>query len=334
MAQRGLERHRNWLARLGLAAATLTLLVAATAPAHAAVQQAPNSRVIIDLPAGFEAASLFSGFQNDRTGASYVVLEAPRSAYEEIARGFDAAALAARGIREATVGRLERSDQHVYMRARQTSPAGEFAKFFVVFATADQTVLVTANVPDKALTSGEVAVADVERALASAATVATARIRELYELAYLGPFKEAGRVVGTSKVYTLDGRFEPGERGQSRASFLVAPSLDKRPVLDGEAFAARLVGTLPGHTSIKPGAPTPVAIDGLDGYIHTASATDADGGREVRILHAVLMGRGGGYFRLIGFAPVEEADRLIPEFRRMVEGFKLVPQAAMQPANP
>ena len=63
--------------------------------------------------------------------------------------------------------------------------------------------------------------------LASAKTTEKPAVRDLYSLTYLGPFKEAGTLVGISKLYTLDGQLEPERSGETRSAFMVAPSLDK-----------------------------------------------------------------------------------------------------------
>ncbi len=118
-AMRGLWR------RIPRAAATLALtaLVGMSAPAvvTASPQQAPNSRVVLDLPPGYTPSPLFSGFQNDASGVSFIILEAPFGEYDKMAAGFSAEELAKRGITDAKKAELARTDPHVYMRAHQKS---------------------------------------------------------------------------------------------------------------------------------------------------------------------------------------------------------------------
>ena len=61
------------------AAATLALTIllgmSATPVVTASPQQAPNSRVVLDLPPGYVPSPLFSGFQNDASGVSFIILE-------------------------------------------------------------------------------------------------------------------------------------------------------------------------------------------------------------------------------------------------------------------
>jgi hypothetical protein len=123
-----LETARRMRLRLGalLAPPALALLLgmSAAAPVVAAPQQAPNSRVVIDLPPDYTPSPLFSGFQNDALGVSFIILEAPAAEYDKMAQGFTPQELGKRGITDARTASLARSGPHVYMRAKQISPAG------------------------------------------------------------------------------------------------------------------------------------------------------------------------------------------------------------------
>ncbi len=320
-------RPASWSSRGPLAAAMLAMLFAVGAPqcAHATPQQAPNSRIVLDIPGDFIPSPLFSGFQDDTTGVSYVILEAPVGEYDKMAQGFTPEELAKRGITNVEKGVLPRQDAHVYMRAVQKSEAGTYAKFFVLFRTADQTVLVSVNVPKRSLDDGSVKPEDIERVLATAKTTEKAAVRDLYALGYLGPFKQAGTLVGTSKVYTLDGRLDPDRTGDARSAFMVAPSLDKRPVTEPEKLAVGLLASLPGYKNLKPGAPRRIIIAGLDGIEVEAEATDEDDGKPIHLYQAMLLGKDGGYFRLIGIATPQDMAQIAGEFPKIAHSFSLVP---------
>ncbi|CFX33996.1 exported protein of unknown function [Candidatus Filomicrobium marinum] len=289
--------------------------------ASALPQQALNSRVVLDLPEGFEPSPLFSGFTNENLGVSYVIFETPHEAYDELISGFTAEGLAKRGITSVERGTLPRTDDHIYIRAQQTSPTGTYEKFFVVFRTADQSVLVSANVPVEIMRNRTITAEDIERVLSSAKTAAHLTVRELYRLGYLGEFKRAGTVIGTSTVYTRDGRFEPERKGQSRPVFMIAPSLDKRPVKEPQAFATKLLTSLTGYRQLKLSTPTEVTIGGLEGISIEATAVDATDENPVNLLQILLPAPGGGYYRLLGITPTSQT--LIPEFRRIAQSFEL-----------
>ncbi len=54
--------RRGWL---GVAILAMLLAMGAPRPVQATPQQAPNSRIVLDLPGDFTPSPLFSGFQDD-----------------------------------------------------------------------------------------------------------------------------------------------------------------------------------------------------------------------------------------------------------------------------
>jgi hypothetical protein len=320
--------QRVWQSVVRLAGTlALTALLGMSAPAvvSATPQQAPNSRVVLDLPPGYTPSPLFAGFQNDASGVSFIILEAPVGEYDKMAQGFTADELAKRGITDVQQADLPRTDSYTYMRAHQKSAAGSYAKYFVLFRTADQTVLVSVNVPEHALNDGIVKPEEIERVLATAKTTEKTAVRDLYSLTYLGPFKEAGTLVGTSKVYTLDGRLEPERAGETRSAFMVAPSLDKRPIANAEKLSVALLASLPGYKNFKPGETHSIRIGGLDGVEVEADALDEDDDKPIHLYQAMLMGKDGGYFRLIGIATPEDETHIAGEFPKIAHSFALMP---------
>jgi len=312
------------------ALALMTLVgMGAPGPVLATPQQAPNSRVVLDLPPGYVPSPLFAGFQNEATGVSYVILEAPAGEYDKMARGFTPEELAKRGITEVERGALKRTDDHIYMRAIQKSEAGTYAKYFVLFRSHDQTVLVSVNVPKGSIDDGSVKPDEIEHVLATAKTTERPAVRDLYALKYLGPFKQAGTLVGTSKVYTLDGRLDPDRPGETRSAFMVAPSLDKRPVAEPEKQAIALLTSLSGYKDFKLGAPRKVHIDGLDGVELEGDAVDEDDGKPIHLYQAMLLGADGGYFRLIGIGASKDVPQLVEEFPKIAQSFELTPPATV-----
>ncbi len=210
---------------------------------------------MLDLPPGYVPSPLFSGFQNDASGVSFIILEAPVAEYDKMAQGFTAEELAKRGITDvAEGGARPHRPARLYARAPEVARPATYAKFFVLFRTADQTILVSVNVPAAVDRGRQRKARRTSRSvLASAKTTEKAAVRDLYSLSYLGPFKEAGTLVGTSKVYTLDGRLEPERAGETRSAFMVAPSLDKRPVDEPEEAVGGSAGQPAGIQGLQAG---------------------------------------------------------------------------------
>jgi hypothetical protein len=293
--------------------------------ALARIQQAPASRVAIDLPDGFRAARAFSGFIDEQAGVSLVIVELPAAAYEQLASGLTPAALASKGIAKAEARKLMRPEPYLYLRGEQASAEGPVAKFMVAFREGDVTALVTANVQKSSLDLGKVRAEQVEQLLASATIARTAaQPREVFRLGYLGPFKPAGTLLGTTHAYTLDGQLPAGPKTRNRVVLIVSPSLDQRALPDPEGHAETLLGGLPGLKSPKIVERRRIMIGELDAVEIVGTATDADGGREIAIYQVLVIAKAGGYFRIVGELPLEQRDELLPELRRIAEGFRPV----------
>ncbi len=302
--------------------ATLTAISGAAAEP----QQAAGSRVAMTVPAGFTPASAYSGFENAALSASFVILEIPGAAYDQIKAGFNAEALATKGIGNVELKSLQRPDEHLYVTGMQDSPIGKITKFMLVIRDGDVAALVSGNIPEKAISSGKLTVAAVETALAGA-RIATKAAPEkvLFTLGDLGVFKAAGTLAGTARAFTLDGVLSPppGAPKIGRELFLVAPSLDARPVGDLEAFTRKALPSLAGVTEVKVGPMKPVTISGLTGLATSATGQDDGVGKPLHIYHVVLVNPAGGYYRIVGMTYEADPKPRIAEFERMAQSFQL-----------
>jgi hypothetical protein len=248
----------------------------------------------------------------------------PSVAYEQLASGLTPDALAAKGILKAAAGKLDRPEPYLFMRGEQASAQGPVAKFFVAFKNKRITALITANVQKASLDDGRVKVADIEKILASAAIAAVASpAREVYRLDYLGPFLPAGKILGTTGAYTLDGKFEPAKRGDRRALLLVSPSLDLRALTDPDAQAEALFLGLPGLKDFKIVDRQRITVASMPAIEIVGTASDGDGG-SVSLYQVLVLPPQGGYYRLLGQIPSDAADKLMPELKKIAQSFRTV----------
>ncbi|MGD9829148.1 MAG: hypothetical protein AB7U66_10510 [Hyphomicrobiaceae bacterium] len=306
---------------LAFALSCLTMGGAGAQPA----QQAPNSRVALPLPAGYEPSPLFSGFTNEALGVSIVVAEFPGSVYERMAAGFTSEALSKRGIVDVRPGTLIRQGKHIYLRARQTTAAGRYAKLLLLIEEAGVTALVSVNVPEGVLDDGTATLSGLERALEGArVTASRATAKYTYRLEYLGRFREVATLLGTTKLFSIDGKPRDVTAGAEQPVLIVAPSLDQRPVVDLEATAKRAMSQLETVRDLRVIESRVVRIGGLDGVELTAHARDERANVEIVVYQVLLKGKAGGYFRIVGFYPRTSAPQLLGEMQRIAASFRLV----------
>jgi hypothetical protein len=295
-------------------------------PAHAEVVQAQNSRVIFDVPNGFVSAKQFAGFQNDALQTSFVVVDMPAAAYDQLKTGLTPEGLAAKGVMAAKPGTLARADDYIYLTAEQKSPIGVIAKFLLVLRDTTTTAFITGNVPKAMITDGTIDTDTIEKILASASFAPAALpAKPAFSLSERGRFTDAGAFMGTARLYTLDGKIDPAMKTPGRAVFIVGPSLDLRPVGDLRAVSRLAMEQMAAATNIKITSTDDVTISGLQGVAIKATAkTTETPAFPLAIYQVILVRPEGGYFRMIGRTSEIDPTQTMAEFERMARSFKMV----------
>lgn len=290
------------------------------------LRQAPNSRIAMEMPESFTPSDRFSGFIDEKSGASFVIMEMPGAAYDELkAIGDQADALAQKGVVETRKVELAgRSGDHVYITGKQKTPAGDYGKYIFIMREADLTAMITANVPLEAIDGKSVTPAQIERAFQTATVKAEAlKGAELFSLSYLGPFKETITVLGSSKAYSLSGKLP--EAGAAKPNvdpiFVVSPSADKRPVLDVKTTAQSSFRSIGGLSAHEVKSEKDVVIAGLKGYEISGEGQDRTGAR-TGLYVVMLVVEGGGYYVMAGSAAAADMPVYLPEFQKIALGFE------------
>ena len=309
------------------AVAAMFGLCAAAADVQAEPRQAPNSRVALDLGEAFTSSDRFSGFVDEKTGASFIIVEMPASAYEEVKQIADRAdALAAQGLRDPAKAELPgRKGEYVYFTGKQTSLDINFEKFVLILRENGVTAMVTANIPEAALSAATFTKAQIEETLAKAVVKdEMSKGAELFRLGYLGPFKEAfrpdGHIEGLQHL-----RPAPRARGKPRLkepTLVVAPSTDNRLVVDPKSAAQRSFQSFGGLKEGKIESEKPVTIAGLKGHQIVGEAVDATSGSKIGIYLLMLAGEPGGYYAIVGTSPFAEMPKMLPEFEKVTASFE------------
>ncbi len=315
------------LPRLFVVIAAILMTASIPLPAAGEVLQATNSRVTLDVPNGFVPAARYAGFENPELQSSFVIVDMPDVAFEQLKAGLTPEALATKGIMKAKSQRLKRSDDHVYFTAEQASAGGPVAKFMFAFRDQGVTALITGNVPQAMIDTGKITISQIESIVESAmiATVAAVDV-PLFTLDYLGPFKEAGALVGTAKAYTLDGVLDPGTKTPGRTMFIVAPSLDTRLISDPHAFARTHLMQQADAKDVKVTKSRETKISGMDGVMLNATAqADGAGPQVLSIFHVLLINPKGGYFVMVGRTGEVDPTATFGEFEKIAKSFKAAP---------
>jgi hypothetical protein len=318
----------------GMGIAFAALMVCATslplfAPSAAAEpRQAPNSRIALDLEDRFTPSDRFSGFVDEASGASFVIIDLPPQAYEEVKKIPEGKeALAEQGLSEAMVSELAgRKGEYVYFTGKQTVGGQIFAKFVLIFREAGVTAMISSNVPQAAMDAGTFTKTQIETVLAAAIVKDTAaKAIELFRLGYLGPFQEAFSLLGTAKAYSVSGT-QPAA-GENRMvkepTLIVSPSLDGR-IVDVKPAAQRSFQTLGGLQAKTVESEKVVTIGGLKGYQIIGETQDKQSGTKITLNFVLLAGNPDGYYAIVATTPLADKEKFMAEIEKVIASFEPV----------
>jgi hypothetical protein len=291
-----------------------------------ALRQAPGSRIAMEIDKTFVASGQFTGFLDEDSGASIVIVEMPSHAYDEVKKLADQpAALANKGISSVQKALLDRPGEYVYLTGWQRTPSGDYAKFLLIMRENGVTAVITANVPENALQQQMITRQQIEHALITA-TVRTEQTQTSaqFSFGYLGPFKEIAGFIGSSRAYSLSGR-SPDRSSTLDAPeplLVVAPSLDRSVVTDLKDMALNSFNTLGGFKEHRLISAYDVVAGRMKGYAITGEARDINTGTKSSVYVAIFAGQMGGHFIIVGSCPAEDVKVYMPEFEKIVASFK------------
>lgn len=306
-----------------LALATVLATMGGSAlPAAAKVMQAPGSRVSVDLPDAFKASPVFAGFMELISSAAVIVREVPADAYDKVVAGLAPEVLAKKGIKDAEVGTLQRTGDYFYVKGEQVHPRAVFEKFILVMRDDRNTAVITVNVPKGSFVNGSIQRSDVIKALTSAKLEAKAApSRDLFKLAYLGPFELIGQPTGTSRSYATADDDGPKD---ARNVLVVSPSLNRLPIKSLREFSQYALQSLRKQKDLAVTGNKDMQIDGMAGHLVTATAKRGASSTPVVIRQLILQPASGGYYRLLAVTKAADEARLAPEIARVFASFKAV----------
>jgi hypothetical protein len=325
-ALNGVPRYALWsllLAVILLGAFILFYLTRASA--QPALRQPAGSRVALAIGEHFAPSDRFTGFVDENSGASIVVVELPLAAYEQFKRiGDTKGAFEAQGLINVQPSRLNgRTGNHLYLRGEQKTALVDYAKFILIFPQSGQTVMLTANIPAAALTSGLASTREIEDIFRSAKVMPEAREAPvLFRLDYKGPFEEDLSLLGTTKGYRLKSARSRAPVDGAQPLFLVAPSLTVGPVANLGILANRLFQSIEQVLDKVIVTEGDLTAGGLNGIEIVGSGSDAKTGEPLLVYQVVLEAPHGGYFRLVGLSRESERQTYLTEFRKMTASFR------------
>lgn len=291
---------------------------AATSNEAAAAASPTGSRVSLTPPPGFVASKLFVGYQQDSTDASIVINEVPGPF--SVISSASAAEFAKNGMtikqrRDVNIGNLS----GLLIAASQTAAGQTFNKWILIFGDEKETVLITANFPDK------------HRELVS--PLRTSLLGAKFDRARkIDPFSDVDFTLTLGDGFTSAGKLQnvlmfvqPAADPQKLVSVFIAGKTLRVQAegADRRQFAEIHLTENPAIVDLKIESTEPITIDGLEGFETLATAKAKQGGAPV-FLHmvALFVPDGQDYYLMQAQAGLAERDATTATFQTMTRSFK------------
>lgn len=289
------------------------------APASAAPQKVPGTRVTLTPPPGFTPSGLFPGFGQEEKSASIVVVEVP-GPYAEVTGGFTKEGLAPKGLTLLSRANTTLNGQTALLaNLRQEALGTVYLKWLLAVGDEKATVLITATFPEAA--RAELSTA-MQKAVLSA-QIDNAPVDPLAGLNFSiqdGPELKIARRMVNMLLLTKDGTL-PGKPVNDPV-FVVGSSVATVPIADLNKFAAARLQEIEQVAGIELKQQASITIAQLYGNETVAEgAWKAQPAERVVIYQVVLPGK-GNYFLMQGVAPLAEREKYLTSFRRIARSFQ------------
>ncbi len=328
--RRAFEASSGWSGRARLALSSVVVaafaLLAPVSDAEAEFRQAPDGgRIAVDLGDAFTPSDRFSGFVDKSTGASFAVIELPADAYEKLKTIADSKeALAKEGFGGTEKAELkDREGTFIYLAGEQKTPAGDVAKFVLMFTESDVTGVIVVNVPRTAIDAGTYSREGIEAILATVLVRDAPDPSALFRFGYMGPFRKAFDHGGMTKAYNLSGAQPGGQNHLLKEAMLMVSSSIHGEAIDVKAEANKSFMELGGMKERHISDEKAVEIGGLKGHQIIGEVTDAESGDKIAIRLVLLSAKPFGTFLLLGSVPAADKQKMMPQVEKVIASFEL-----------
>ncbi len=282
-------------------------------------QRVLGTKIYLVPPPGFVPAASFSGFKQDATESSIVVMEIP-GPYERVSKGFSPENLKDRQME------LIDSQNGVYgnmsgvmLTVRQPDQGRTLKKYILLFGDESRTIMVNGIFDE---TNKQVE-SHIKISMESVTYNPEAKMAKDEGLAFTIDDKDSGfqltKSISGTAIYTIDGKIPTDD--PYRSNLIVSPSILQIEEKDRAAFAVERLKTIPTIKEARTTKTAPINIDGLDGFETFSDAKDTNSGAKVSVYQLTLFTK-NQYYLLVGTTE-GDFEKNIAAFKKLAHTFKL-----------
>lgn len=304
---------------LALIAAAPAALRAQQAPAPAAADQVgvpPGSSIGLVPPRGFVPSSSFSGFVDPATQSSFLFVELPREAYEQMATGLNAQGLATRQItmrsrEEVRFGGVP----GVLIGGDQMAGGVSVRKWLLLFQAEGYAGIINVSLPPGAESHDDAAIRTALASLSAGPRLTLEQQREAL------PYTFRETAVLKLRLVAGGGAAVLAFPEQDKRLLVIARALADQTIPDRRAFAQQVIRQSRAAQNIEVAETKEATLAGCPGFETTGGGTARDGSK-VTIVNWIGFCP-GGYVRVEGISTPAEFDKDVVDFERVRDSLAL-----------
>ena len=273
--------------------------------------QIPGTKYSMIPPKNFVISTNFSGFQNNETGSSILILDLP-APYSEIEKSFTKDALKSKGMDliSKDIVKYKNSDATL-IKVSQKANGIEYLKQILIFGNGTKTTIVNGICPKK--------VQESENEIYNSLFTITYDEKQTenpleavkYSIEISGTNYKLVRSMLGSLLYSEDGKI-PSEKGL----IIVSNSIGNFSSTDKKQFAIDRLKKLPNSEDAKINSVEKINISDLDGYEIIAE------GKKEEVIYQVMLFAANQYFLIVG-SNKEDQKESLEIYKKVAKTFKI-----------
>jgi hypothetical protein len=282
--------------------------------AHTAIT---GTKISMVPPEGFTNAANFSGFQQDESGASIMVLDIP-GPFSEVSKAFTEEGLKSQGMTFISSEKLNfQGFEAALLTVQQEAYGQSFHKHILAFGSDKETILINGTFPSEMNELNE----PVRNALLTSYYDSAKKIDPFstvdFEINPEGTGLVFAKSMANSLIFSRDGKLP--SQSEDQANFIVGKAFSEVEVTDKELFAGIRLGQMPIEIdSIL--STTSIEIDGLKGVEIIADGKNPKNGNKEKVYQTILF-EDTLYYIMLGSCEANFEENIFM-FQSMAQTFK------------
>lgn len=276
-----------------------------------------GTKISMIPPEDFTKAVNFSGFQQDESGASIMVLDLP-GPFSEVSKGFTEEGLQSQGMTLNTIEELRFNGLPAFLlTVEQKAYGNTYKKHILTFGTEKESVIINGTFLAEMVTLSD----PIKKSLLTTFYNAELEIDPFsivdFEVVTKGTKLLFTKSMSGSLIFSVDGKIPSETKDQT--NFIISKAFSEQMIVGKKKFTLNRIEQLPIEIK-KIISIEPIEIDGLKGFEIIADARDKTNG-DKKIVYQAMLFEDKLYYIFVGSSEADFENN-ITVFRKISKTFK------------